>query len=457
MKLTRRSILSKISIIGLICLIVTATLPMEAQAILVAKNAKKYNITIHNASSDTVIKKGGKLKLYSTAIAKDGSKGKVRYKSSNKRVISVSKKGVIKGKKKGKAKITAYVKSKGKVRSRKTITVRVGTPVSSIQLSGYNYLRAGKTSRIKAKVSSKKATNKKVNWKSSNTKVATVDSKGIITGKGNGQATITATAADGSGATASITVYSHKYTKNDTKWIAHRGLHEKEIENTAAAFEAAGNTKGFWGCECDIYETKADEDGNVEIVIDHDGNFKRLFNVDKRPCDLMAEEIRNDARLKDVCFFEDYLKICKKHNMVPIIEIKMLSDQGLEKMIDMVNQEGLLSKDKAQFISFESTMIEAARDIAEEKYSTDIYVGYLMDGSNAGTLIDEAIDKDFDGINIYFKHINEEIDKKCKSAGLKIGTWTYGDGPWHYKELYEHVFLKKYNIDTVTTDGAMFK
>ena len=56
--MTRRSILSRISIIGLICLIVTATLPMEAQAILVAKNAKKYKITIHNASSDTVIKKG---------------------------------------------------------------------------------------------------------------------------------------------------------------------------------------------------------------------------------------------------------------------------------------------------------------------------------------------------------------------------------------------------------------
>ena len=455
--MTRRSILSRISIIGLICLIVTATLPMEAQAILVAKNAKKYKITIHNASSDTVIKKGKKLKIRSTAIAKDGTKGKVRYKSSNKSVISVSKKGVIKGKKKGKAKITAYVKSKGKIRSRKTITVRVGTPVSTISLSGYNYVRAGRTSKLKAKVLSKKATNKKILWKSSNPNVATVNSKGVVTGKGNGQTTITATAADGSGVSRSITVFSHKYTKDETHWIAHRGLHEKEIENTAAAFEAAGNTKGFWGCECDIYETKADEDGNVEIVIDHDGNFKRLFNVDKRPCDLTAEEIRKDARLKDVCFFEDYLKICKKHNMVPIIEIKMLSDKGLEKMIDMVNQEGLLSKDKAQFISFYASMIEKARDIADEKYRTEIYVGYLMDGSNAAILVNEAIDKDFDGINIYFKHINEEIDKKCKSAGLKIGTWTYGDGPWHYKELYEHVFLKKYNIDTVTTDGAMFK
>ena len=454
--MTRRSILSRISIIGLICLIVTATLPMEAQAILVAKNAKKYKITIHNASSDTVIKKGKKLKIRSTAIAKDGTKGKVRYKSSNKSVISVSKKGVIKGKKKGKAKITAYVKSKGKIRSRKTITVRVGTPVSSIKLTGHNYVRAGRTSKLKAKVLSKKATNKKVLWKSSNPNVATVNSKGVVTGKGNGQTTITVTAADGSGASRSITVFSHKYTKDETHWIAHRGLHENEIENTAAAFEAAGKA-GFWGCECDIYETKHDEDGNFEIVIDHDGNFNRVFGVEKEPYNMTAEEIRSNSQLKDrVCFFNEYIEICKRKGfeMIPVVEIKSLSPAGIEKMTDMIYEAGLL--DKTQFISFSSDMLVMTKQYAAKKNWDEPYTGYLIGGIGTIEGVEQAKSHGFSGVNVSYSSLTETISQLCKDYGLKICTWTYTDNAYSNHWLYEHAVTGKYGIDSFTIDGKFF-
>ena len=50
------------------------------------------------------------------------------------------------------------------------------------------------------------AYNKKVTYKSSNTKVATVNSSGKIYAKGQGTATITATAADGSKKKASYPV-----------------------------------------------------------------------------------------------------------------------------------------------------------------------------------------------------------------------------------------------------------
>ena len=59
---------------------------------------------------------------------------------------------------------------------------------------------------LAAEVTPSNATNKQVEWKSSNTNVATVNSSGKVTGKAKGIAIITATAKDGSGKKASCTV-----------------------------------------------------------------------------------------------------------------------------------------------------------------------------------------------------------------------------------------------------------
>ncbi|MDD6465923.1 MAG: Ig-like domain-containing protein [Coprococcus sp.] len=66
----------------------------------------------------------------------------------------------------------------------------------------------GKKQTLKATVTPKKASSKAVVWKSSNKKVATVTSKGVVKAKKAGTATITATAKDGSGkkATCKVTV-----------------------------------------------------------------------------------------------------------------------------------------------------------------------------------------------------------------------------------------------------------
>lgn len=64
----------------------------------------------------------------------------------------------------------------------------------------------GKTAKITATVSPSNATDKKVTWKSSNTKVATVDSTGKITAKDAGTATITATTSNSKKATCKVTV-----------------------------------------------------------------------------------------------------------------------------------------------------------------------------------------------------------------------------------------------------------
>ena len=340
-------------------------------------------------------------------------------------------------------------------------------------------MRAGKSSKISATVKPSNATNKKLKWKSSNPSVATVDSKGNVTGKGNGQATITATAKDGSGKAKSITVYSHKYTKNDTQWIAHRGLHTNATENSAAAFEAAGKA-GFWGCECDLYETKRtkedvsndEEEGegegegeegedpiveeHFELVIDHDGNFKRVFGVNKAPTDLTAEQIRSNSKLAEVCFFDEYLKICKKYNMVPIVEIKMLSDEGVEKMIDMLYDAHLL--EYAQIISFKAALLEKTQGYAFEKYAIKPYTGYLLTGNEdkVENGIETAVEKGFSGVNIKYSLFTEDISDICRINGLGVCTWTYRDSAVCNHNLYKHVVSGKYKVDSITVDGKYF-
>lgn len=86
------------------------------------------------------------------------------------------------------------------------------TLVETITISGVSTLNAGETSTLTATISPSEATNKDVTWSSSDSSIISVTTEGVITAKGSsGQsATITATAADGSGVTGTkvITITS---------------------------------------------------------------------------------------------------------------------------------------------------------------------------------------------------------------------------------------------------------
>ena len=82
--------------------------------------------------------------------------------------------------------------------------VTVKQPVTSIKLNKTSAtLDKGKSLTLKATVLPGNANNKSVTWNSSNEKVATVSSKGVIKTVENGKAVIVAKAKDGSGKKAS--------------------------------------------------------------------------------------------------------------------------------------------------------------------------------------------------------------------------------------------------------------
>ena len=106
----------------------------------------------------------------------------------------------------GKAKITVVSKKNKKKKAVVKVVVKKAA-VKKVKLNSGNFnLAVGSKKSLKATITPKKNVSKKVVWKTSNKKVATVTSKGVVKGVGEGTATITCKATDGSGKKASVKV-----------------------------------------------------------------------------------------------------------------------------------------------------------------------------------------------------------------------------------------------------------
>ena len=153
---------------------------------------------------------GQKKNLKATKTPKSSS-AKVSWKSSKTKVAKVNNKGVVTGVGKGTATITASAKSGGKTYKAKCKVTVKRIPVKSVTLSvSKKTLTVGEKITIKATVKPNNASNKKLTYKSADTKVATVSSGGVITAKAAGTVKITATAKDGSKKNASLTITVNK-------------------------------------------------------------------------------------------------------------------------------------------------------------------------------------------------------------------------------------------------------
>ena len=141
--------------------------------------------------------------LKATVLPENATNQGVTYSSSNTKVATVSSKGKVTGKKGGTAIITVKSKDGGFT---ELCVVTVKELVTSISVKSSYYVKKGNTYTIVPKVKTNSATNTKLKWSSSNTKVLTVDQKGKVKAKAYGKATITIRATDGSGAKATCTV-----------------------------------------------------------------------------------------------------------------------------------------------------------------------------------------------------------------------------------------------------------
>ncbi len=189
------------------------TKPSQPSKTPAVRKAKKVTITLNGQTVKGTLKAtySKKYTLKASAVDAKGKKvtgknGKITWKSSNKKIATVNSKGKVTVKKKaGTVTITAKAPN-GKKASVKLKVSKKAVKVTKVKITGKKTMKVKKSQTLKAVAAPATAANQKVTWKSSNKKVATVNSKGKVTAKKKGTVTITATARDGSKKKASIKI-----------------------------------------------------------------------------------------------------------------------------------------------------------------------------------------------------------------------------------------------------------
>ena len=180
---------------------IPSTTPTTTQPTTTKPTVKKV-VKVSLSKKSVVLVKGRSTTVKVTVTPTNATNKKLKWTTSNSKIATVNQSGKITAKGRG----TATIKVMALDGSNKyaTIKVTVKQPVTSVKLNrkSANLKVKGKGKRktvtLKATAYPKNANNKSVSWKSSNTKIATVNRKGKVTAKKKGTCFITATAKDGS-------------------------------------------------------------------------------------------------------------------------------------------------------------------------------------------------------------------------------------------------------------------
>ena len=262
------------------------------------------------------------------------------------------------------------------------------------------------------------ALNTKVTFSTSDKKVLSVDSKGIMKGLMPGRAIITIASTDGSGVRTRVVVdVAKKISK--VKNIAHRGIVTEAPENTMEAFRAAAE-KGFWGIEFDVQSTK-----DHQFVVMHDADLARMTNGTGYIKDYTRRELRrykidSGAKLEELPIqripdLAQVLKLCQNYNVVPVIELKEVQLMELQGLLELLQKYDM--EDKAIVISFKLELLEWLRKNSEELTLQWIEKKMSTEHINQCSLLNIDIDTKFYGLT------KAKVDY-AHSKNVLVNCWT---------------------------------
>lgn len=216
-----------------------------------------------------------------------------------------------------------------------------------------------------------------------------------------------------------------KIESSNVKMVAHRGLSGIELENTCAAFVAAGN-RDYFGIETDVHRTA---DGKYVVI--HDDNTARVSSVNVSVegstfAQLQQVQLndkdgspRSDLKIPTLA---EYLKICAKYGKTSVLELKKaFPKEDVANILAIVKE--YMSLDGIIFISFDYQNMIYLRELEK-----DAKLQYLCGGK---AQVDEelvaklkAYDLDLD---IYWGALDKAGVELLHANGIEINVWTVDD------------------------------
>lgn len=232
-----------------------------------------------------------------------------------------------------------------------------------------------------------------------------------------------------------------KIEKQNVKMVAHRGVSGLEMENTNAAFVAAGN-RSYFGIETDIHVTK-----DKKIVVIHDDNLKRVAGVDK-----VVEESTLDE-LQAIPLFDkaegvyrtdlhtpvlaDYISICKKYGKTAVLELKnRMEPEDIAQIVEQIRLKEYL--DGVIFISFSwENLIDLRKIVPGQK-------AQFLTEDNDEALVKKLVENRLD-LDIYYKSLTKELVNVLHQNGLEVNCWTVDSAE-------EAQVLVSWGVDYITSN-----
>ena len=227
----------------------------------------KANSVALDKTSMQITSKNSINKLVATVTPSQASQ-KVAWSSSNGKIATVDSKGRVKAVSNGKCKIIATT-TDGTNRTAScdvTVDIKFVTGIS-FDFNSYTITNVNQTPVFRPNITPSDAEDKNVRWSSSNTKVATVSSSGVIKAAGNGTCKITATTTDGTNLSASfnitVNIKATKITLDKTKIELTTG---KETEKITSSIEPSIANKAVKYTSSNTSIATVSSDGVVTAV-----------------------------------------------------------------------------------------------------------------------------------------------------------------------------------------------
>ena len=356
-----KKLITTLALLTCLCGIGTLSVHAAPKAVSFNNNSKKITM-FATQRKQLKVKLSGKYK-----------KSDVVYSSSNKKVATVNKKGVVKALKKGN--ITVYAQIKGTSKKAKC-KVKVFKNVKSIKVVGRKkHYYIGEQYQLNYKTTPKK-TLEEITWNSSNDDVATISEDGLLTIKEKGKVKITVYSKE----TKVKKTYKIKTEEGiyDINSIVHNGniLRISLVgNNTPTKFDRidVSTQSGDIYATFEGYTTIYSHDDNNILELSNDGSIKSIED-NNNIGDNISESI-------DIELTEEQKAEIEKQNKINEINSKIYSIDNEFKTLDYIGIK--IATGRATIDEYKDE-IEKMTKLADEKNKLENELNKLQEVKDNG-------------------------------------------------------------------------